>query len=236
MEGLERFGTWFSLVAVAGAVFVAGAIGWEIGHNSGGEDQGTTSTGAVSGAIPQTHLGENLPVAAIGDAGGGEQLFTSKGCSGCHAYAGSGGDDAPPLDFMQGHLSAQEIADMSGVIWNHVPAMLPHFKEEGVRFPTFKNNEMADLAAYLHGGASGTTTTGDTPDGEQLFTSSCGSCHTLAAAGTSGNVGPNLDDLGPSENRVLSAIESGLGAMPAGLLSGPAAEAVAKYVSQNAGK
>jgi mono/diheme cytochrome c family protein len=30
--------------------------------------------------------------------------------------------------------------------------------------------------------------------GQQLFTQKCGSCHTLAGAGTSGDVGPNLDE------------------------------------------
>ena len=35
---------------------------------------------------------------------------------------------------------------------------------------------------------------GDAAAGKALFTTSCGGCHTLADAGTSGNVGPNLDD------------------------------------------
>jgi mono/diheme cytochrome c family protein len=204
-----------------------------------------------------------MPVAAIGDAKKGAQLFTSKGCSGCHSYGGRGGTDAPPLDFMKGQLSASEIADMSGIIWNHVPGMLPHFKEEGVHFPTFRGNEMADLIAYLHGGGpggqamqnaksmqgmgqgmqgmnkgmmGGQTTTGGGSKGEQLFTSSCGSCHTLAAAGTSGTVGPNLDDLKPTEQTVLNAIETGPDGMPPGLYSGADAKAVAQYVAQNAGK
>ena len=33
----------------------------------------------------------------------------------------------------------------------------------------------------------------DTQSGQQLFTQSCGSCHTLADAGTNGTTGPNLD-------------------------------------------
>jgi len=58
--------------------------------------------------------------------------------------------DAPPLDFMSGHLSAREVANMSGLIWNHLPAMLGHFEEEGITYPTFADEEMADLVAYLH--------------------------------------------------------------------------------------
>ena len=41
---------------------------------------------------------------------------------------------------------------MSGTIWNHVPMMKAAFAEEGIPFPTFESNQMADLIAYLHGG------------------------------------------------------------------------------------
>ena len=51
---------------------------------------------------------------------------------------------------MRGHLSAAEVANMSGQIWNHLPGMLPHFKEEGLLYPTFQDDQMADLVAYLH--------------------------------------------------------------------------------------
>ncbi len=75
--------------------------------------------------------------------------------------------------------------------------------------------------------------------GKQIFTQSCGTCHTLADAGTSGNVGPVLDQLKPDKARVLNAIKNGgagSGAMPAGIVSGKEAEAVATYVSTVAGK
>jgi cytochrome c551 len=72
-------------------------------------------------------------------------------------------------------------------------------------------------------------------EGAQLFGSTCGGCHTLSAADTQGTVGPNLDDAAPSRDEVLSAIESGPGAMPANLLQGPDAETVADFVAENAG-
>ena len=57
---------------------------------------------------------------------------------------------------------------------------------------------------------------GDPVAGKQVFASSgCGSCHTLKAAGASGNVGPNLDMLKPSYDRVVHQVEVGGGAMPA---------------------
>jgi mono/diheme cytochrome c family protein len=72
--------------------------------------------------------------------------------------------------------------------------------------------------------------------GKELFSSSCGGCHTLADAGTSGMVGPNLDELGPSREQVLAAIKAGPGPMPENLYEGAEAEAVADYVSGSAGQ
>jgi mono/diheme cytochrome c family protein len=72
-------------------------------------------------------------------------------------------------------------------------------------------------------------------DGKQLFTDTCGGCHTLQDAGTNGEVGPVLDELQPDKERVLGAIESGPGTMPPNLLEGADADAVATYVSENAG-
>lgn len=75
--------------------------------------------------------------------------------------------------------------------------------------------------------------------GEDLFVEQCGSCHVLAAAGTSGTIGPDLDGLSPDEQQVLAAIENGgtgSGAMPAGLLEGKDAQAVAEYVATAAGQ
>ena len=42
-------------------------------------------------------------------------------------------------------------------------------------------------------------------DGESIFIQNCGGCHTLAAAGTSGTVGPNLDDAKPLEGARVEA-------------------------------
>lgn len=76
-----------------------------------------------------------------------------------------------------------------------------------------------------------------------LFFTNCGTCHTLAAGGTHGVVGPNLDETlagaPPDANyqRVLSAIENGVGGrMPADILSGDQAKQVADFVSREAGQ
>src|SRR5437588_6846586 len=93
-------------------------------------------------------------------------------------------------------------------------------------------------------GASGTlaTTKGNAKfnQGKTLFRESCWSCHTLKAIGSQGITGPNLDTIGAVTNqRALNAIRiggTGDGRMPAGLLSGANAEAVAYYVSHVAGR
>ena len=43
----------------------------------------------------------------------------------------------------------------------------------------------------------------------------CGGCHTLEAAGSSGNVGPNLDDAEPDAALTADRVTNGQGAMPA---------------------
>ena len=59
------------------------------------------------------------------------------------------------------------------------------------------------------------TETGDAANGEQVFASAgCGGCHTFAAAGSSGTVGPNLDEAAPSFGLVVGMVTNGGGAMP----------------------
>jgi mono/diheme cytochrome c family protein len=74
--------------------------------------------------------------------------------------------------------------------------------------------------------------------GKVVFKANCGSCHTLADAGTSGNIGPSLDDLKPDMATVVHQVTNGGGGMPAfaGQLSPAKIQAVAKYVSSVAGK
>jgi mono/diheme cytochrome c family protein len=94
----------------------------------------------------------------------------------------------------------------------------------------------------------------DLKSGQSLFQTNCGTCHTLYAAGTDGNYGPNLDELlapsGPAtgsalkatEGRVLNAVENGVdsttttGRMPGGILNKEQAKEVAEFVAQTAGE
>ena len=82
-----------------------------------------------------------------------------------------------------------------------------------------------------------TTTQQASADGKAIFTANCSSCHTLSAAGASGQVGPNLDTLKPAEARVGAQVTKGGASMPAfaGQLSPAEIKAVAAYVAANAG-
>ncbi|HWQ23414.1 MAG TPA: c-type cytochrome [Gaiellaceae bacterium] len=81
---------------------------------------------------------------------------------------------------------------------------------------------------------------GDPVAGKQVFLgpSGCGACHTLADAGTSGTVGPNLDEAKPSFALAVDRVTNGRGAMPSfkGTLSDEQIADVAAYVSSVAGK
>lgn len=111
--------------------------------------------------------------------------------------------------------------------------------------PAAKPAATADATTPAKTETATTTATETTPagggavDGKQVFATTCGGCHTLSAAGSSGAVGPNLDELKPDAALVETAIKNGgtgNGAMPANLLQGADATAVAKFVADNAGK
>ena len=84
-----------------------------------------------------------------------------------------------------------------------------------------------------------TTGGGDAEAGATVFADSgCGNCHTLAAAGSSGATGPNLDDLQPDFDTVVEQVTNGGGGMPAfgGMLTEQQINDVAAYVSESAGE
>jgi mono/diheme cytochrome c family protein len=103
----------------------------------------------------------------------------------------------------------------------------------------------AGLAMLLAlGGCSVKHPTANIVSGKVLFQKSCGSCHTLSHAATSGTTGPNLDDAFRQDRAdgYKSASIQGLvdywikfpntqGVMPQGLLKGQQAQDVAAYVA-----
>jgi mono/diheme cytochrome c family protein len=197
-----------------------------------------------------------------GDVAHGKELFlatTSKGsCASCHTLAdakstgtlGPNLDDAFSSDKAQG-FSEQTMAD---IVRGQIA-----YPEEPMPPNIYRGQDARDVALYVakcagvnpcgvtaetaKPAATTTTSTSTTgaskPDGKAVFASAgCGGCHTLKAAGASGNVGPNLDQLKPSETAVKHQVEVGGGVMPAfkGKLSDAQIQAVAAFVASNAGK
>jgi alcohol dehydrogenase (cytochrome c) len=119
-------------------------------------------------------------------------------------------------------------------------------------FPSGKG-QVAEIVAYSLSAPStpataSTTTTSSSSSaaaaavsvkaGMTVFDSTCATCHTLAAAGSTGTVGPNLDQLKPSDSLVVHQVTNGGGGMPAfgSSLSKSQIQSVALFVSSVAGK
>ena len=192
-----------------------------------------------------------------GDTSKGKQLFNEK-CASCHALAdaksqgtiGPNLDDAFSSDKEQG-FSEQTMADI-------VRGQIAYADPEGPMTPNLVRGADADSVALYIAKCSGnpscgvtaatnapppTTTKGGggktaAPDGKQIFTANCASCHTLKAAGSTGTVGPNLDAAKPSESVAETQVTNGGGVMPAfkGTLTPAEIKAVATFVSSSAGK
>ncbi len=90
-------------------------------------------------------------------------------------------------------------------------------------------------AACGGGDDNGTDTTPDgtvNEAGKAVFVANCGTCHTLSDAGTTGTIGPGLDDIALSEAAIEEQVREGGGGMPAfeGQLDDQEITDVAEYV------
>ena len=177
--------------------------------------------------------------ATAGDQQNGAKLFTSK-CAGCHvmAAAGSHGTTGPNLDdaFAADRKQGFKQSTFQNVVLDQIRQPSPPMPKNLVT-----GQDAQDVAAFVAAkagvpGAAATPPAGN--DGKSIFSANCASCHTLKAAGASGTIGPNLDDLKPPEPIVKHQVEVGGGVMPAfkGTLTPEQIDAVAKYVATSAGK
>jgi cytochrome c6 len=102
------------------------------------------------------------------------------------------------------------------------------------------------IGAVLAAVAAGTAVAADDDAaqmslGKTLFSTGavppCAICHTLKDAGSTGAVGPVLDELQPDAERVVTALKSGIGAMPSyrDSLSDAQMRALARYVAKASG-
>jgi len=181
------------------------------------------------------------------DTGHGQKLFTAT-CGACHtlAAAGTSGAVGPNLD--DAFRADKQQHFEQNTIQNVVLDMIRLGSGPvagGASMPShlYKGQDANDVAAYVASVVGTGNSTAKPPsqlgtDGKTIFQTECSSCHTLKAAGATGTVGPNLDQLKPPEATVVHQVTNGGAVMPAfkGKLSPVQIQAVAKFVSSSAGK
>jgi mono/diheme cytochrome c family protein len=196
---------------------------------------------------------------ADGSQGAGKEYFIAA-CGGCHTLADAGTNSTigPNLDdaFAQAREAGMTSETFTQVVAGQIrfpientstgaPGMpaadttlpLCDDVEQGAFCVDDQDQAIDDIATYV-GAVAGTGVTAERPtDGKSIFTASCGSCHALADAGTTGAVGPNLDESKPSKGLVTDRVTNGQGAMPSfkDSLDEQQIEAVSDYVASVAG-
>jgi mono/diheme cytochrome c family protein len=163
---------------------------------------------AALGALTGCDLQENA------DLDRGEQLFTQK-CGSCHALAGAGtnAEVGPNLDlaFQASRAAGMDQDTVEGVVQAQIENPRPASPEDtNVYMPAnlVEDEDAEAVAAYV---ASVAGVPGIKPPeflAPEFFATNCGGCHTLSAAGTTGTIGPNLDDVlsGQSPAQVSESI------------------------------
>lgn len=189
-----------------------------------------------------------------GDAGTGKQLFIKgengkPSCGSCHTLkdAGTTGTIGPNLDdaFGPGRDQGFKQDTIAAIVAGQIkyPGKAQVTKIGGVMPADLVTGDNVDAVAAYVASVAGTAGTGSSggnqgkitaTGGKEIFEAAgCTGCHTLAAAGSSGTVGPNLDQAKPTKALVIIRVTNGRGAMPSfsDRLDKQQIEAVAQYVS-----
>ncbi len=193
----------------------------------------------------------------LGDAessgANGEALFKEK-CAGCHELkaAGARGTIGPSLDaaFSAPKQEGFDESTIREVVLGQMRFPIAPMPGPDELFPsdTYTESErdaaMEAIASYVAsvaanqqaiaqaGQQAGNASAGDP---KALFTANCAGCHTFAAAEASGTVGPNLDQLSVTADRIAEQIRNGGGGMPPfeGQLTDEQIQALAEFVFEN---
>lgn len=207
--------------------------------------------GIAAAALLAAGCGTGGVASGAADRQNGQKLFQSK-CAGCHtlAAAGARGTVGPNLDaaFAPDRAQGFKESSIENVVLDQIRlGSGPVDAAAGTKQPTMPANlvtgqDAEDVAAYVasvagQGGAEAPSPAALGTDGKRIFQTECASCHTLAAAGATGTVGPSLDQLRPSQAVVERQVTNGGAVMPAfkGVLSQAQIDAVAKFVASSAG-
>ena len=186
-------------------------------------------------------------------SGNGEALFKEH-CGQCHtlADAGTQGRIGPNLDDAFEHVRSDEPGQgfdestIRDVVRGQIayPVEEPPTGEPGMPADLVEGEDADAVASYVasvaglpvEGGGGGGEITAT--EGAEIFAQAgCGSCHTLAAAKSSGTIGPTLDEAKPSKALAVDRVTNGSGAMPPfkDRLSKEQIDAVASFVADSAG-
>jgi cbb3-type cytochrome c oxidase subunit III len=213
------------------------------------------AAGGVALAIALAGCGTGGISKGAADQANGKKLFLGKGqCAGCHtlAAAGSSGTIGPNLDdaFAQARADGYKESAIRNIV--HEQIKYPGQYETSPNNSAFlkanmpanlvRGQDAEDVAAFVaanagvQGFAESQLISGT--NGKLIFQKKCAGCHTLKDAGTTGTVGPNLDQLKPAFPIVQKQVTNGGVKMPAfnAVLNKAQIDAVAKYVATHAGK
>lgn len=189
----------------------------------------------------------------------GKQLFQQK-CASCHSLADAGakGRIGPDLDeafrYVRNEKNEGQGFDPStirDVVKDQIayPVVNPATDATGMPANLVTGSDADAVATYVaavagvpgrQGGAQAAgggaqARGGGATDGKAIFDSAgCAGCHTLAAAGSTGTTGPNLDEAKPSLKLAIDRVTNGKGVMPSfkDSLSKEQIRAVAEFVSK----
>jgi mono/diheme cytochrome c family protein len=192
--------------------------------------------------------GDSPGVSQGTDLANGREQFVEE-CASCHTLeaAGPGGSIGPNLD--AAFRASREQGFEESTFEQVVRSQIAYPGIDSVMQPNLVTGKNADDVAFFvaqcaaavgedpqcapppptGGGGGGET------DGAAIFSANCASCHTLAAAGATGTVGPNLDESQPTLELAVDRVTNGAGAMPpfSGQLSEEQIQAVAEYVVES---
>ncbi|HEV8686942.1 MAG TPA: c-type cytochrome [Gaiellaceae bacterium] len=185
----------------------------------------------------------------------GEAMFKEK-CAGCHELAAAGAPRGigPSLDdaFAAARKEKFDESTIREVVLGQMRFPIPPMPEPdspqmfGDLSEQKREQAMAAIASYVASVAAnptaiaqaqqqggGGSATGNDP--KALFQANCASCHTFAAAGATGTIGPNLDQLQVPVPRIEQQIRNGGAVMPAfkDKLTDAQIKALAKWVAAN---
>ncbi|MEX2212408.1 MAG: c-type cytochrome [Gaiellaceae bacterium] len=215
---------------------------------------------AVAAVALAAVLAAGCGSAAAGEEAGGQydgqELFAER-CGSCHvlADAGTAGVIGPNLDQAFDDVRAEGFDETTirDLVRGQIeyPTESPSSGDPGMPGPGTTlaglddRDAAADAIAIYVASVAGLPVAEEEGDGEaaptdpkELFAANgCGGCHVLADAGTSGTIGPNLDQTMPALEAAIEQITNGGGGMPAfgDQLSAGQIRALAEYIVRVAG-